>query len=66
MSYIVIVDMDQPGNRMFVGLRTENEFELAEFDNVGKVKLLKIEHALGVFEWLVIGVRGDASIDVLY
>ena len=59
MSYVVIVDMDQPGIHRFVGIENENNFELAEFDTVQEVEALQGEHPLGVFEWLVIGVKDD-------
>ncbi len=65
MSYLVIVDMDQPGNRMFVGLDAGNDFELAEFKTIQEVKELKSKHHLGVFEWLAIGVRDDTDFEVL-
>ena len=62
MSYIVIVDMDQPDIRRFVGLQAEDEFSLAEFDSIMEVETLKEKHSLGVFEWLVIGVKDDSDI----
>ena len=65
MSYLAIVDMDQPSNRMFVGIDAGNEFELAEFKTVQEVKELKVGHPLGVFEWLVIGVRDDTDFELL-
>jgi len=65
MSYIVIVDMDQPGIRKFVGLENENGFELAEFDTLDEVKELKEKHHLGVFEWMAIGVRGNIDTELL-
>lgn len=65
MSYIVIVDMDQPGHRVFVGLQAEDEFSLAEFSHA-EAKELKAEHALGCFPWLLIGVKDDNDVDELY
>ena len=64
MSYIIIVDMDQPGIRRFVGIRDEDEFSLAEFSKK-EAKALKAKHPLGVFNWLLIGVRDDLDIDEL-
>jgi hypothetical protein len=64
MSYIVIVDMDQPGIRKFVGLQADDEFSLAEFSHK-EAKELKAKHSLGVFSWLLIGVREDNDIDEL-
>lgn len=61
MTYIAIVDMDQPGHHVFVGIENENEFELAEFDTIQEIKTLKDEHSLGVFEWMIIGVKDDVS-----
>ena len=60
MTYIAIVDMDQPGHHVFVGIENENNFELAEFDTVQEIETLQGEHPLGVFEWLIIGVKDDA------
>lgn len=65
MSYIVIVDMNQPDIRRFVGLEAKDEFSLAEFDNISQVENPKEKHSLGVFEWIAVGVRDDFDTEVL-
>lgn len=62
MSYIVIVGMEQPESCKYVGLEADDNFSLAEFDSIADVKALKEKHMLGVFEWLVIGVRGTVEL----
>lgn len=64
MSYIVIVDMDQPDIRRFVGIKSGERLGLAEFDSLDDVKTLKDKHHLGVFEWLIIGVKDDACCEL--
>lgn len=63
MSYIVIVDMDQPGSRFFIGLQ-ENEYEMAEFATHADILELKAKHSLRVFEWIVIGVREHTGTEI--
>ena len=57
---VVIVDMDQPGIRKFVGLETKNQFELAEFETVSEIETLKATHALGVFNWYLLDLKCEA------
>ena len=61
MSYIIIVDMDQPGNHRFVGIQSEDEVSLAEF-SFDDAEELKTKHPLGVFDWILVGVKDDSDI----
>ena len=40
MTYIAIVDMDQPSHHVFVGIENEKDFNLAEFDTIQEIKTL--------------------------
>lgn len=56
--YIVIIDKDQSGvpngNRMFLGMT--DDWEMAPFDTLEEIVLLKEKHSMGVFTWLVIDI----------
>ena len=58
--YVVIIDMDQPENRRFLGMT--DDWELAPFDTLEEIKELKKDHGMGVFTWLVIHVNTDPTI----
>jgi hypothetical protein len=50
-GWIVIVDMDQPGNRMAVSLEGDDEFSCATFESLAEIEKLQTQHLLGVFTW---------------
>ena len=50
-EWIVIVDMDQPGNRMAVALSADDDFSCGGFASVEAIRELKNKHQLGVFTW---------------
>ena len=50
-EWIVIVDMDQPGNRMAVALTADDDFSSGEFESVDEIRELQKKHSLGVFTW---------------
>lgn len=50
-EWIVIVDMDQPGNRMAVTLEADDDFSCHKFESVGEIQELHKKHNLGVFMW---------------
>jgi len=50
-EWIVIVDMDQPGNRMAVAISDEDEFSCAKFESLAEIEKLQRKHGLGVFSW---------------
>ena len=50
-EWIVIVDMDQPGNRMAVALSADDDFSCGEFESVDEIRELHKKHCLGVFMW---------------
>lgn len=50
-EWIVIVDMEQPGNRMAVALESDDDFSCSTFESVKEIRELKKKHGLGVFTW---------------
>jgi hypothetical protein len=65
-NLVVIVDMDQPGNRMFVGLEEGvDSFDMAKFSDLNEIRTLKNTHPLGVFMWVVVNMKRREVLDTL-
>jgi hypothetical protein len=63
-KYIVIVDMDQPGNRRPVVL-TDEEENPGMFQSLEAIVRLKAIHPLGVFTWWAFNWQTGESEDLL-
>lgn len=61
-EWIVIVDMDQPGNRMAVALEADDDFSCATFESLVEIEKLQFKHGLGVFTWWALNfVTGEVE-----
>ena len=61
-EWVVIVDMDQPGNRTAVAMSGDDDFSCATFNSVDDIRELQRKHSLGVFTWWAFNfVTGEAE-----
>ena len=61
-EWVVIVDMDQPGNRMAVAMSADDGYSCATFGTVESIRNLQRKHPLGVFTWWAFNfVTGEAE-----
>jgi len=63
-EWVVIVDMDQPGNRMAVAMSGDDDFSCATFEFVEEISELKKRHHLGVFVWWALNFVTGAVVEV--
>lgn len=65
--YIVIIDMDQSGiphgSRKFLGMT--DDWEMAPFNTLEEIVLLKEKHSMGEFTWLVIKVNTGPPVSMI-